>query len=265
MVATMQRTLTTSALLFASISAIIGSGWLFSSYYAARLAGSAALLAWIIGGIAIICVAFVFAEICALIPIAGASTRIPQFTHGTIISFLFSWIIWLSYAAFPPIETQAVIQYANFYFPGLTFPTGGLTKIGYISATVLMLFISAINVYALRWLIRCNNFLTILKMIIPIFVSLVLIALFFNLHKVIHTNNSPFMPFGLHGVFYALASGGIIFAFNGFKQVAEMGGETKNPKKSLPLAIIGSIVICLIIYALLQTAFLSALESSNLA
>jgi amino acid transporter len=86
------RSITPIGLLLASVSAIVGSGWLFSAYYSAKLAGPAAIFSWILGGVAVICVAFVFAELCAMLPITGSSTRIPRFTHGTLVSFLFAWM-----------------------------------------------------------------------------------------------------------------------------------------------------------------------------
>lgn len=92
----MRRSISSISLLFASISAIIGSGWLFSSYYAATLAGPAALLSWVVAGIAIIFVAFIFGELCSMLPVTGSSTRIPHITHGAGVNFIFSWIVWLA-------------------------------------------------------------------------------------------------------------------------------------------------------------------------
>jgi amino acid transporter len=89
----MRRSISPLTLLFASVSAILGSGWLFASFYTARLAGPSVILAWILGGFAVVVIAFVFAELCALLPVTGSSTRIPQYTHGVFVSFLFSWFI----------------------------------------------------------------------------------------------------------------------------------------------------------------------------
>ncbi|CAL7959252.1 Amino acid permease [Gammaproteobacteria bacterium] len=259
-----KRSVSVVSLLFASISAIIGSGWLFSSYYAAICAGSASVLSWILGGLAILIIAFVFGEICSLLPITGFSARVPQYTHGTVVGFIFSWIIWLSYAAMTPTETQAIIQYVSYYFPQLVHGDNALTKYGYITATFLMLLVSVINVYSLRWLIRSNNFLTVFKMVIPLFIAFVLLSGNFSIENTFHPVDLPFAPFGLKGVFAALSSGGIVFAFNGFKQAAEMAGETKKPHLALPIALAGSIVICLVIYLFLQVAFINSLQPDNL-
>ncbi len=260
----MKRSLSPIALLFASISAILGSGWLFSAFYTSKIAGPSAIFAWLIGGFIVIVIAFVFAELSAMLPITGSSSRIPQFTHGTLVSFLFSWMIWLSYAALAPTEVQALLQYISFYIPSLTHATGGLTKTGYMMAIGLMLIISTINIFSLRWLIRANNILTAAKIFIPVFISLIILLLFIKPHHASTLAHTTFMPFGMHGVLSAIASGGIVFAFNGFKQACEMAGDAKRPSRSLPIAILGSIFICLIIYLLLQVAFVGSVTLTNL-
>src|SRR3990167_10720736 len=93
------RVLSTQALLFASISAIIGSGWLFSAYYTSTLAGPASIISWLLGGLAVMIVAFTFAELSAFVPVTGASIRVPRYTHGLVVGFIFAWILWLSYVA----------------------------------------------------------------------------------------------------------------------------------------------------------------------
>ncbi len=261
----MKRNISSFGLLLTSVSAIIGSGWLFGAYYTSVAAGPAASLSWIIGGFFIIIVAFVFAEICAMLPITGSSARIPQYTHGTVVSFMFSWMIWLSYMAVTTIEVQAVIQYASFYAPSLLNANGGLTHIGYLTATALMLLVAIINTYSIRWLIRCNNVLTIIKIVIPVIVVATILLYFFSIEHIIHPGQSAFMPMGIKGVLGAISSGGVVFAFNGFKQAAEMAGNAKNPGRALPIAIVGSVMVCLILFLLIQFSFLSSLTSADLA
>ena len=111
---------------------------------------------------------------------------------------------------------------------------------------------------------KCNNVLTLLKIIIPFVVAGVVLYHKFSFHNVIHPANQPFSPYGFHGILSAIASGGILFAFNGFKQSCEMAGEAKNPSKTLPFAIIGSITITLTIYLILQFTFASSLTTANL-
>lgn len=260
----MKRSISSLALLSMSVSAILGSGWLFSAYYSAKYAGPAVLLSWIFGGILVLIIAFVFAELSTVIPVSGSSARIPHYTHGSVVSFIFAWMVLLSYSTLCATEVQAVIQYANFFIPHLTNDQGGLTSLGYAVAIACMLLISIINIFSLRWLVRCNNFLTIFKVAIPLGIALTILAYYFSVGHVLHPNHTPSLPFGFHGVVVAIASGGIVYSFNGFKQACELAGEAKNPKFALPFAIVGSIVLCLIIFLLLQLAFLTSLTSVNL-
>jgi amino acid transporter len=267
----MKRSLTVWSLLLASISAILGSGWLFTTLYTAQLAGPASILSWIIGGAAVIIVAFVFAELSAMLPVTGSSIRIPLFTHGTVVSFMFSWAIWLSYMALVPTEVQAIIQYFSYFFPNLVYQGGGLTHMGYVVAVIMMLFISALNTYSLRWLMRANSFLTVLKVLIPIGLVIAIFFYFFR-HggdgqtalSMMASKLTPFNPLGWKGILSSLAVGGILFAFNGFKQACEMAGEAKRPAVAMPIAVVGSVAISLLVYLLLQFAFLFSLSHDNL-
>ena len=260
----MQRSITTFMLLMVSVSAILGSGWLFSAYYTAVSTGPAALLSWVIAGISVTFVAFVFAELNTMLPVMGASTRIPQITHGTLVGFMYSWIIWVCYAAIAPTEVQAVIQYLNFYYPSLVHTNGALTTNGYQCATGLMLIVSAFNVFSMRWLLRCNTALTLMKIIIPLLVIVFIFAYYFTPHRVIYAADSDFMPMGIKGMLSVIASGGIIYAFNGFTQACEFGGMVKNPAVSLPIAIVGSVLLTMLIYLGLQAAFLTSLTPFNI-
>ena len=68
-------------LLMLSINGIIGSGWLFAPFYAAKVAGPGALIAWLIGGFAAILIALTFAELSVMLPVSGGTAHIPQLSH----------------------------------------------------------------------------------------------------------------------------------------------------------------------------------------
>src|SRR5579872_2965101 len=113
------------SLLMLSINGMIGSAWLFAPLYAAKIAGSGAIIAWIIGGGATALIALTFAELSVLLPVAGGTAEIPQLSHGSFTSFVLSWVAWLSALTMAPIEVQAVLQYASTYFPSLTHLVNG--------------------------------------------------------------------------------------------------------------------------------------------
>ncbi len=252
--------------MFGSVSAIIGSGWLFSGYYSSQMAGPAAILSWIAASILIIIVAFTFAEISTLLPVPGGSSHLPNATHGIIVSVVFSWISWLTVAVLPTIEVQAVLQYASYFFPWLSKDPNSintsLSVHGYMVAAFLLIIFSIANIYSLRLVMRFNNAIAIWKIIIPILAAITLIVLSF--HPSNFSTDGGFMPDGWHGVFAAISAGGIVFAFNGFKNVVELAGEAENPRRTIPFALIGSVFVCLIVYVLLQTAFIGAIPAASL-
>lgn len=78
-------------LTFISVGGIIGSGWLFGPLLAVQHAGPAATISWIIGAVAMFILAITFAEISAMLPIPGGIARVPQFSHGNIVSMAMGW------------------------------------------------------------------------------------------------------------------------------------------------------------------------------
>jgi amino acid transporter len=264
-----KRGIGTIGLTFSAISAMIGSGWLFSSLYVGQLSGPASILAWVFGGILVMIIALTYAEITTMLPVTGGSTRFPQLSHGTFVSLFFGWITWFSLMTAPPIEVQALIQYASNYFPSLlsknAFQHHTLSLWGYMVATILMLIFSIINIYSIRLITRLNNIFTVIKIGIAVFTGLILIFFAFHHANFYNPHLGGFLPTGWHGVFTALATGGILFAFNGYKQAVELAGEAKNPTRTILISIIGSLIAVLIIYLILQIAFIGALPKESLA
>ncbi len=256
------------SMLLCSVTTIIGSGWLFSGYFSSKIAGPAAIVSWVLGAFLVLIVAFTFAELSTMLAVPGGSSHFPHITHGTLVSIVLGWISWLSVAVIAPIEVQAVLQYASFIpsFSGLISETGGesgaLSHLGYFVATLLMIFFSVMNIYSLRWVLRLNNAIAIWKLVIPVIAALALIIYGF---KSSNFTSHGFFAAGWRGVFQAISAGGIVFAYNGFKTVVEMAGEASNPRRTIPVALIGSIIACMLVYILLQVAFLGAVPADALA
>ena len=244
---------------------MIGSGWLFGAYYAAQIAGPASLVSWLLGGVLVIFIALTFSELSTMLPVSGGLARFTQFSHGTLVSFCMSWLAWLSCVAVAPTEVQAILQYATHYIPWLTHSvndTALLTPPGLLVASVLLLFISFMNILGIKTLLRYNLWITVWKVLIPIIVLIILIANFFEPHNLIQ--HGGFAPTGLHGILWALPTAGIIFSFLGFREATSLAGEAKRPQIAIPLAVIGSVVLCTALYLCIQLAFLGALKPSML-
>lgn len=262
----LNRRFTPLSLLMISINGMVGSAWLFAPLYAAKIAGSGAIIAWLIGGCATALIALTFAELSVLFPVAGGTAQIPQLSHGTFTSFILSWVAWLSSLTMAPIEVQAVLQYASTYFPSLTYINNGvpvLSWFGLCWATVLMLGLCIINIASFKGLVRFNFVLFVFKVIVILLTILMLISVSFHpdnfagLTSVSSVNS-------WQAILTAVATGGVAFAFTGFKHGVELAGEAKRSAIAIPLAIVGSVLCCLLLYIGLQVAFLGALEPAML-
>jgi amino acid transporter len=253
------------ALLFTGITGIVGSGWLFASLYAAQLAGPAAILSWCIGGAVTVLLSLVYAELGGMLPVAGAIARIPYYSHGGMSGFMAGWLCWIAYVATAPIEVSAVLQYASNYVPWLTEIKGAdrvLTLSGLAVAAALLLVFLLVNLAGVRWLARANTAITAWKLVIPVVAAIALMIVGFNSANF---TKFGFAPMGADGVFSAVSAGGVMFSLFGFRTAIDMAGEAENPQVSVPVAIIGAVVVSLAIYLMLQVAFIGVVPDAHLA
>jgi amino acid transporter len=263
-----QRTIGPFGILLAGIGSVVGSGWLFGPLYAAQVAGPAAVLSWIIGGLLMMIIAFTFAELGSAFPVAGGMVQYAQYSHGPLVSFMTGWMVWISSVTVAPVETIGVIQYAANYIPGLIKLVDGvhvLTHQGVVVAAIILMFMCVLNYYGARFFSRSNNFITAIKLIVPIATILILVVTNFHANNFYAAESGGFAPYGWHGILAALPLGGIIYSFIGSNTVLQLAGETKNPQRNIPLALIGSVVFCIILYALLQIVFVGAMDSVSLS
>lgn len=265
---TMKREVGLISLTFVGVSGVIGSGWLFAPMLAAQSAGPASLIAWAIGGVAIVLLALSFAEISAMLPVSGGIARIPHFSHGNVVSTAMGWSAWIGYNTTAPIEVEAMLRYLDPIFPSLynhAGPAGSfgdLTGVGVLAAALLLFVFTVLNLFGVRLFARFNASITWFKIAIPLVVAAALLIDRFEVSN--FTAAGGFSPMGLHGILGSVASGGIIFAYIGFRHTIDMAGEAKNPQVTVPLAIVFSLVICFVIYGALQLAFIGAMPSSSL-
>ncbi|MGZ4444350.1 MAG: APC family permease [Nocardioidaceae bacterium] len=255
-------------LLFASVGSIIGSGWLFGALTAAQQAGPAAIISWAIGGLMILMIGLVYAELGSMFPLAGGVVRFPHISFGSFASFSAGWITWVACATVAPIEVEGALQYATKYAPfteehmvnGEAVHT--LTTLGYGTAVVAMAAFVGINYIGVRWFARVNNILVWWKLVI---ITLVIVTFLLTAFHGSNFTHYGFKPEGWHGVFTAIATSGIVFSFLGFRQGIELAGETDNPKRNVPLAVVGSVLLTAVIYIALQVAFIGSLDPTILA
>ena len=249
-------------LMWASVGSIIGSGWLLGAESAVTTAGPAAVISWAIGAVAVILLALVHAELGGMFPVAGGTARYPHYAFGGLAGMSFGWFSWLQAATVAPIEVEAMIRYGTHwsFASHLLSAKGTLTGTGLVVAIVLMAVFVAVNFLGIRVLAHTNSTATWWKIAVPLLTILVMAIA--NFHGGNFTSQG-FAPFGAKGVLGAISASGIIFALLGFEQAIQLAGESRNPKRDLPRATIGSVLIGAVIYTVLQIVYITSLPGST--
>lgn len=250
-------------LFMVSAGSVIGSGWLLGTLNASEAAGPAALISWVIGVILLIGIALIYAELGAAYPISGSTARFTWIHAGTLGGFFAGTFSYLQAMAVAPIEVEATLGYVNAkLWHGLLNSKGLLTGQGLAVAIAMMFIFTVLNLFGIKWMARTNTVAMYWKILVPIMTIILIMA------KVFHGSNftaaGGFMPFGIKGVFIAIPLG-IVFALEGFEQAAQLAGEARNPKRDVPLAVVGSMLMGAAIYILLQLCFTGALNPATLA
>jgi amino acid transporter len=256
------------ALMFTSVGSVIGSGWLLGALNATQIAGPAAIISWVVGAIAVMLLALIHAELGGLHHVNGGVARYPHYAFGSLVGYGMGWIYWLGSVTLAPVETEAAIQYGDkwvnsaFGFHMMHTIKGPPTQIilsgpGYAVAAVLMLIFTAINLWGVRRLSEANTAVVWWKITIPVVAVVALIVTNFSTSN--FSAGNGFNPAGVKGILSAIATGGVIFSYLGFEQAIQFGGESRDPQRNIPFAVIGSMIIGSIVYILLEVAFLGAL------
>ena len=200
-------------LMWASVGSIIGSGWLFGAQEGLIAAGPAAMISWIVGGLMMMVLALIHAELGGMYPVSGGTARFPHYAFGGAAGASFGWFSWLQAATVAPIEVSAMITYAQHYSfaeSWLNPTTKVLTTTGLIVAVLLMALLTSINFLGIKKLAAVNSAATWWKIAVPLLVILVLSI--GNLNTGNFTAADGFSPDGFHGILAAISTSGIIFS-----------------------------------------------------
>jgi amino acid transporter len=261
------------ALLLTGLGSIIGSGWLFGAWRVAGLAGSSAVWAWVLGAVIMTTIALTYAELGALFPESGGTVRYGHYSHGSLVGFIAAWANWISSVSVIPVEAEASVQYmaswpwswAQNLYVHLPDGKGELTAPGLAIAASLVIGYFTLNLWSVKFFARSNTAITIFKLIVPVLTGVALVAAGFhteNFRAGAHVGSNSS---GFAGVLTAVATAGIVFSFNGFQNPVNLAGEARDPARSIPFAVLGSILLATMIYVVLQLAYLGAVPPDLLA
>ncbi|BDB22895.1 amino acid permease [Cupriavidus sp. P-10] len=238
-------------LVMMGIGAIIGTGIFVLTGTGALTAGPALTVSFIIAALACGFAALCYAEFASAIPVSGSIYTYSYATLGEIVAWMIGWDLLLEYG----LATSAVSVGWSGYFQslmagfGLKLPAAltaapgsvpGVETMINLPACLIMLAITWVVSYGVRESTRINNLMVAVK------IGVVLLFIAVGVWHVQPANWEPFAPFGFTGIFNAAAL--VFFAFIGFDAVTSAAEEVRNPRRDLPIGIIGSLAVCTVLY-----------------
>ncbi len=275
---TLKRTLGAGNLIALGIGAIIGAGLFVRTASAAGgFAGPAVTISFIVAAIGCAFAGLCYAEFASIIPIAGSAYTYAYATMGEIVAWIIGWALILEYALGAATVSISWSEYANnllghripyewCHSPFQSEIISGVTHHGIINlpALLILLLLSLLLVKGTEESATVNAVIVFIK------VAIVLVFIAVGWHYINPANHHPYTipanapdviqpdgkpysyrEFFHHGWGGVLRGAGIVFfAFIGFDAVSTAAQEAKNPKKDMPLGILGSLVICTVLYIL---------------
>lgn len=244
----LEKVLGSFELTMLGIGAIIGTGiFVLTGLAAANYSGPALVISFILAGIACGFAALCYAEIAAMVPVAGSAYTYGYAALGEFWAWIIGWDLILEYAF--AVGTVAIGW--SGYFTNILSDLGinlpkAITKAPFeggvinLPAALILVVITAILVIGVKESATTNNVIVIIKL------AVVLLFIVLGVGHVKPANWHPFMPYGWKGVFSGASI--IFFAYIGFDAVSTAAEEVKNPQKDLPRGIIASLIICTVLY-----------------
>jgi APA family basic amino acid/polyamine antiporter len=257
------------------IGAIIGTGiFVLTGTVAALNSGPAVVLSFAIAGLASIFAALCYSEFASLVPMAGSAYTYGYATLGELIAWIIGWDLILEYALGAVTVAIGWSGYVVSFLHdiGINVPCAlsaargtvvacadgsQSTAIFNLPAVIIIALVTALLVIGIKESANVNSFIVIVK------VAVVLLFIVGAAHAVNPANWHPFIPpqtvkdgapvagaFGWSGVFTGAAI--VFFAYIGFDAVSTAAQEAKNPQKDMPIGIIGSLLICTVLYILVS-------------
>jgi APA family basic amino acid/polyamine antiporter len=266
----LKRTLGPVNLTMLGIGAIIGAGLFVRTAAAiADRSGPSVTLAFMVAGVGCAFAGLCYAEFASMIPVAGSAYTYSYATMGELVAWIIGWDLILEYAVGAATVSIAWSEYFNRVLDwfGLRIPyawshspleqMGGLHGIINLPAIFILALLSALLIKGTKESAMVNGFIVVLK------VAIVILVIALGWGFINPANHTPFIPapttyvtpqgithhYG--GILGILGAAGVVFfAFIGFDAVSTAAQEAKKPERDMPIGILGSLVICTILYVL---------------
>ncbi|HEY4282831.1 MAG TPA: amino acid permease, partial [Chthoniobacterales bacterium] len=267
----LKRSLGPVNLIALGIGGIIGAGLFVRTAAAiAERAGPSVVLAFIVAGIGCAFAGLCYAEFASMIPVAGSAYTYSYATMGELVAWIIGWDLVLEYAVAAAVVATAWSEYANRVLEwfGLRIPfewshspfehgPGGVHGMMNIPALFILLMLTMLLIRGTKESALVNGLIVILK------TTIVLLVIGIGWQFINPANHTPMIPapttyttpegITLHygGILGILGSAGVVFfAYIGFDAVSTAAQEARNPKRDMPIGILGSLAFCTILYVL---------------
>jgi APA family basic amino acid/polyamine antiporter len=267
---TLKRTLGPFSLVTLGIGAIIGAGLFVRTAAAiAERSGPSVTLAFLVAGLGCAFAGLCYAEFASMIPIAGSAYTYSYATMGELVAWIIGWDLCLEYAVGAATVAIAWSEYFNkvLEYVGMHVPyewchsplesANGVSGIVNIPAIFILLVLSALLIRGMQESATVNSIIVVTK------VSIVLMVIVIGWGFMNPANHTPYIPAATTyttaqgithpygGIMGILGAAGVVFfAFIGFDAVSTAAQEAKNPKRDMPIGILGSLVVCTVLYVL---------------
>jgi APA family basic amino acid/polyamine antiporter len=269
---TLKRTLGPWSLVALGIGAIIGAGLFVRTAAAiADRAGPSVVLAFIVAGVGCAFAGLCYAEFASMIPVAGSAYTYSYATMGEFVAWVIGWDLVLEYAVGAATVAIAWSEYLNrvlewfglripyqwSHSPFETMPGSDVTGVMNIPAVIILFLLSMLLIRGTKESALVNSLIVVVK------VSIVLMVIALGWGYIDPANHTPLIPasttyvtpqgvaHNYGGIMGILGAAGVVFfAYIGFDAVSTAAQEAKNPKRDMPIGILGSLVICTVLYVL---------------
>ena len=244
------KTMNARDLMAIGIGTVIGTGiFILPGTIAAKQAGPGVSLSFLLSAIVCAFAAMCYAEFASALPVAGSAYSYGNVVFGEFFGWLLGWALILEYMLAVASVSTGWAAYFNSFIEsfGLKIPhalSGPFdpahgTYIN-IVAVIIVLLITIMLAHGMQSSVRVNNIAVVIK--VAIIIIFIVAGLFFIKPK----NYHPFLPYHMSGVIHGATTG--FFAYLGFDCVSSSAAEVKNPKKNMPLGIIGTLGIVAVLY-----------------
>ncbi len=254
----LKRSLGPVHLTLIGVGSIVGTGIFVLTGIGAERAGPGLILSFVIAGFVCAMAALAFAELASMIPVAGSAYTYTYATLGELAAWIVGWCLILEYAIAASAVSVGWSGYVTGWLndAGLNLPL--VLTSGYFDGGILNLPAMLIAcVVTLLLVIGTRESATVNAVLVMIKLAALALFVVVAAPHVDSVNYHPFMPNGFAGVLSAASL--IFFAYLGFDAISTASEETRNPRRDLPLGIIGSLVACTLIYMIVAAVSVGAL------